>query len=89
MIRLNNYEVKAKILSRSFILDQTNPFENIFVPAEMTKAEQARHKLLFEQLKPRRARGETDIIIRVILLSLVPNPKDSKLRSRILEVVHC
>ena len=30
----------------------------------MTKAEQARHKLLVEQLKSRRARGETDIIIR-------------------------
>ena len=31
---------------------------------DMTKAEQeARHKLLVEQLKFRRARGETDIII--------------------------
>ena len=28
----------------------------------MTKAEQARHKLLVEQLKSRRARGRTDII---------------------------
>ena len=63
MIRLSNYEVKAKILSRSFILRQTNPYENIFVSADMTKAEQARHKLLVEQLKSRRARGETDIVI--------------------------
>ena len=31
---------------------------------DMTKAEQARHKLLVEQLKSRRARGETGIIIR-------------------------
>ena len=50
----------------------------------MTKAEQARHKLLVEQLKSRRARGETGIIIRGIILSPEPNPKDSKLRSRIL-----
>ena len=32
--------------------------------ADITKAEQARHKLLVEQVKSRRARGETDIIIR-------------------------
>ena len=64
LIRLSNYEVKAKILSKSFILRQTNPYENIFVSADITKAEQARHKLLVEQVKSRRARGETDIIIR-------------------------
>ena len=49
LIRLSNYEVKAKILSTSFILSQI--YENIFVFADMTKAEQARHKLLVEQLK--------------------------------------
>ena len=64
MIHLSNYEIKAKILSKSFILHQTNPYENIFVSAGMTKAEQARHKLLVEQLKSQRARGETDIIIQ-------------------------
>ena len=53
LIRLSNYEVKAKILSRSFILRQTNPHENIFMSADMTKAEQARHKFLVEQLKSR------------------------------------
>ena len=55
---------------------------------DMTKAKQARHKLLVEQLKSRRARGETGIIIRGIILLPEPNPKDSKLRSRILEVVN-
>ena len=54
---------KAKILSKSFILCQTNPYENISVSADMTKTEQARHKLLVEQLKSRTARGETGIII--------------------------
>ena len=88
MIRLSNYEIKAEILSKSFTLCQTNPYKNIFVSADMIKAEQARHMLMVEQLKSRRARGETDIIIRGIVLSLDPNPKDSKLRSRILEVVH-
>ena len=64
LIRLNNHEIKAKILSKSFILHQTNLYENIFVSADMTKAEQARHKLLVEQLKFQRTRGETDIIIQ-------------------------
>ena len=54
MIHLNNYEIKAKILSKSFILRQTNPYENIFVSTDRTKAEQARHKLLVEQLKSQR-----------------------------------
>ena len=56
--------------------------------ADMTKAEQARHKLLTKQLRSQRAKGETDIIIRGIVLSLDPNLKDNKLRSIILEVVH-
>ena len=51
LIHLSNYEIKAKILSKSFILHQTNPYENIFVSTDMTKAEQTRHKLLVEELK--------------------------------------
>ena len=51
------------MLSKSFILHQTNPHENTFMSADMTKAEQARHKLLTEQLRSQRAKGETDIII--------------------------
>ena len=38
LICLSNYEIKAKILSKTFILHQTNPYENIFVSADMTKA---------------------------------------------------
>ena len=64
LIHLCNYEIKDKILSKSFILCQTNPYEDIFMSTDRTKAEQARHKLLVEQLKSQRARGETDIIIQ-------------------------
>ena len=73
LIHLSNYEVKAKILSRSFILRQTNPYENIFVSADMTKAEQARHKLLVEQLKSQRGRGKLILSFVGIVLSLEPN----------------
>ena len=33
------------------------------MPTDMIKAKQARHKLMVEQLKTQRARGETDIVI--------------------------
>ena len=62
MIRLSNYEIKAKILLKSSILRQTNPYEDVFVCADRTNTEQARHRLLVEQLKSQRVRGETDII---------------------------
>ena len=64
LICLSNHEIKAIILSKSFIFCQTSPYEDIFVSTDMTKAEQARRKLLVEQLKSRKAREETDIIIR-------------------------
>ena len=64
LICLSNHEIKATILSKTFILRQMSPYEDIFVSTDMTKAEQARRKLLVEQLKFRKARGETDIIIR-------------------------
>ena len=88
LIRLSNYEIKARILSKSFILCQTNQYENIFVSADMTKAEQARHKLLVEQLKSSRARGKIDIIIQGDSIVTRSKFKDSKLKRRILEVVH-
>ena len=62
LIHFSNYEIKSKILSKSFILCQINPYEDIFVSADMNKAEQAKHKLLVEQLKSQRASGKTDII---------------------------
>ena len=60
----------------------------------MTKAEQARHKLLVEQLKSRRARGETDIIIRgdnIIIRSRSQRQQTEKQNSRSgsLEVMDC
>ena len=73
MIRLSNREIKATILSKSFILHQTSPYEDIFVSTDMTKAEHTRRKLLVEQLKSRKARGETDIIIHGD--SIVTRPK--------------
>ena len=49
---------------------------HIFVSADITKAEQTRRKLLVEQLKSQRARGETDIIIRGD--SVVTRPKSQR-----------
>ena len=53
MLHLSNYEIKAEILSNSFISARQvhSPYEDIFMSTEMTNVEQIRHKLLVEQLK--------------------------------------
>ena len=51
----------------------------------MTKTEQARHKLLVEQLKSQRARGETDIIIQgdsIVIRSKSQRQQTEKQNSR-------
>ena len=55
-------KLKPKYFVFKVFYSPPNPYENIFVSADITEAEQARHKLLVEQLKSQRARGETDII---------------------------
>ena len=64
LIRLNNDEFKSKILTKSYLLRSKTPYEDIYISTGKTKAEQAKHKLLVEELKARRAKGETNIIIR-------------------------
>ena len=64
MIRFNSSEPKNHVISKSYLLRSTKPYEDIYVSIDKTKAEQAKHKLLVEELKSRRANGETNIVIR-------------------------
>ena len=64
LIRLSDSETKSKILSKSYLLRSKSPYEDIYVSVDRTKAEQAKHKLLVDELKTRRANGETNIIIQ-------------------------
>ena len=89
LIWLSNYKFKAKIVSMSFIFHQMSPYEDIFMSTDGTKGEQARHKLLVEQLNLEELEGKLISFVG-IALSLGPNPKDkdNKLSSRNLQVVH-
>ena len=40
------------------------PYSSIYVSADMTISERIKHRQLVEELKSRRARGETNIFIR-------------------------
>ena len=64
LICFNSDEPKHNILSKSYLLRSTKPYEDIYVSVDKTKAEQAKHKVLVEELKSRRAKGETNIVIR-------------------------
>lgn len=53
-------------------------YEDIYMSTDKTKAEQAKHKLLVEELKARRAKGETNIIIHGDSIITKPNfPRQS------------
>ena len=87
MLHLSNYEIKAKILSNSFIPARQvhSPYEDIMVSTDMTNVEQIRHKLLVEQLKSLRARGKTDIIIHwddIVTRSKFQKQQTGKQKSR-------
>lgn len=78
LIRLNDDELKSKILTKSYLLRSISPYEEIYISTDKTKAEQAKHKLLVEELKARRAKGEANIIIRGDSIIAKPNlPRQS------------
>ena len=49
---------------------------NIYVSVDMTKSERTKHKQLVDELKSRRARGETNIIIRGNSIITKPRTKN-------------
>ena len=64
LVHFNNENCKAKILGKSYLLKSMEPYSSIYVSADMTKSERIMHRQLVEELKSRRARGETNIFIR-------------------------
>ena len=41
----------------TYLLHSKTPYEDIYISTDKTKAEQAKHKLLVEELKAQRAKG--------------------------------
>ena len=74
LVHLNDDELKSKILTKSYLLRSKTPYEDIYISTDKTKVEQAKHKLLVEELKARRAKGETNIIIRGDSIVTKTNP---------------
>ena len=78
LVRLNDDELKSKILTKSYLSHSKTPYEDIYISTDKTKAEQAKHKLLVEELKARRAKGETNIIIHGdSIITKTNSPKQS------------
>ena len=64
LVQFEKENAKAKILGKSYLLKSTELYSNIHVSVDMTKSERTKHKQLVDELKSRRARSETNIIIR-------------------------
>ena len=62
-VQFENENAKSKILAKSYLLKSTESYSGIYVSADMTTSERTKHRLVNE-LKARRARGESNIIIR-------------------------
>ena len=75
LIQLENDNIKAKILAKSYLLKSVELYRNIYVSNDMTKTERAKHKQLVEELKSRRAKGETNIVIRGNAIITKPNKR--------------
>ena len=63
LVQFDNENAKAKILGKSYLLKSMEPYSSIYVSADMTISERIKHRQLVEELKSRRARGETNIFI--------------------------
>ena len=61
---LDNEITKQKMLSRSSQLKSKPDWENVYVNPDMTLAERNANRLLRQELKERRNRGERNLIIR-------------------------
>ena len=64
LVHFENENAKAGILGKSYLLKSKELYSSIYVSADMTKSERIKHRQLVDELKSRRAGGETNIFIR-------------------------
>ena len=63
LVQFEKENAKAKILGKSYLLKSMEPYSDVYVSVDMTKSERLKHKHLVDELKSRRAKGETNIFI--------------------------
>ena len=64
LIGLEHEENKSSILSCSHKLRNHDQYKCVYIVSDKTKFEREKHKKLVDELKQRRADGETNLIIR-------------------------
>ena len=61
---LERYDETGLILSRTHLLRHNDQYSDVFIAPDRTKFEREKHKKLVTELKERRSRGESGLIIR-------------------------
>ena len=61
---VNELDDKNYLISHSHFLRRHEQFNKVFVVPDRTKLERLKHKKAVEELKQRRAKGETGLLIR-------------------------
>ena len=64
LLSLENEVDKLLLLSRSYLLRQNDSYKDVFIAPDRTKFEREKHKRLLLELKDRRSKGETNLILR-------------------------
>ena len=64
LLSLEDVDDKEFITARSYFLRRHEGFNNVYISADMTKYQRAKHKQLVEELKRRKAANEPNLTIR-------------------------
>ena len=64
LLSLEDVDDKEFITSRSYLLRRHEEYKNVYISADMTKYQRAKHKQLVEELKRRKAANEPNLTIR-------------------------
>ena len=64
LLGFEHYDVKVSILSHAHLLRHNDQYSDVFIVPDRTKFEREKHKKLVAELKERRTKGESGLIIR-------------------------
>ena len=71
------FDDKAYLLSHSYLLRHQEQFSKVYIVPDRTKLERTKHKKAVEELRQRRTKGETGLIIRNGIV-IAKQPRTSK-----------
>ena len=63
-VALENFSMKKRVLAANKKLSGNDDYKNIFITSYLTKKQQVEDKKLRDELKERREKGETSIVIK-------------------------